>query len=134
MNKKSGILGVTQRTSDNRDVEQGARDGDERCILVENMLVHQITKLVGGYAAAMGGIDAVIFTGGIGENNPHYRERIAENLRFMGASIDKELNDGCARGGCRELDVSKDDATLRVLVIPTNEELMIAKDTYELTK
>ena len=134
MNKKSGILGITQRTSDNRDVEQGARDGDERCILVENMLVHQITKLVGGYAAAMGGIDAVIFTGGIGENNPHYREKIAENLRFMGADIDVELNNGCARGGCRELDVSKDGAKLRVLVIPTNEELMIAKDTYELTK
>ena len=134
MNKKSGILGVSQRTSDNRDIEQGARAGDERCILIENMLVHQITKYIGAYAAAMGGIDAVVFTGGIGENNPHYRERIAEKLRFMGAHIDSELNAGCRGENCRELDMSLPDASLRILVIPTNEELMIAKDTYELAK
>ena len=134
MNKKSGILGVSQKTSDNRDIEQGAKNGDKRCQLIESMLVHQITKYVGGYAAAMGGIDAVVFTGGIGENNPHYRARVAEKLRFMGADIDEELNAGCMRSNCRELDVSKPSAKLRVLVIPTNEELMIAKDTYELTK
>ena len=73
MNKKSGILGITQKTSDNRDIEAGAKAGDERCILVEAMLNHQLTKYVGAFAAAMGGVDAVVFTGGIGENNPHYR-------------------------------------------------------------
>ncbi len=132
LNKKSGILGVSQKTSDNRDIEEGARNGNTRYQLIENMLVHQVTKYVGGYAAAMGGIDAVVFTGGIGENNPHYRARVAENLRFMGADIDNAKNDACVRDGCVEMDLSKDTATLRVLCIPTNEELMIAKDTYEI--
>ncbi|MBE6768317.1 MAG: acetate kinase [Ruminococcaceae bacterium] len=132
MNKKSGILGVSQKTSDNRDIEEGARNGDARCQLIESMLVHQITKYIGGYAAAMGGIDAVVFTGGIGENNPHYRARIAENLRFMGANIDEERNAACMRDGCCETDLSIGDAKLRVLVIPTNEELMIARDTRDI--
>ncbi len=132
MNKKSGILGVSQKTSDNRDIEEGARNGDARCQLIESMLVHQITKYIGGYAAAMGGIDAVVFTGGIGENNPHYRARIAENLRFMGANIDEERNAACMRDGCCETDLSVGDAKLRVLVIPTNEELMIARDTRDI--
>ena len=117
---------------DNRDIEEGARNGDERCQLIESMLVHQITKYIGGYAAAMGGIDAVVFTGGIGENNPHYRSRIAENLRFMGANIDEERNAACMRSGCCETDLSIGDAKLRVLVIPTNEELMIARDTRDI--
>ena len=132
MNKKSGILGVSQKTSDNRDIEEGARNGDTRCQLIESMLVHQITKYIGAYAAAMGGVDAVVFTGGIGENNPHYRARIAEKLRFMGADIDLERNAACMRDGCCETDLSNDGATLRVLVIPTNEELMIARDTRDI--
>lgn len=132
LNKKSGILGVSQKTSDNRDIEEGARSGNTRYRLIENMLVHEVTKYVGGYAAAMGGIDAVVFTGGIGENNPHYRARVAENLRFMGADVDEAKNEACVRDGCEEMDLSKDGATLRILCIPTNEELMIAKDTYEI--
>ena len=129
MNKKSGILGVSQKTSDNRDIEQGAKDGDARCQLIESMICHQLVKYIGGFAAAMGGIDAVIFTGGIGENNPHYRTRVAEKLAFMGAAIDQEKNS--LRGV--ELDISTADAKLRTLVIPTHEELMIARDTMELT-
>jgi acetate kinase len=132
MNKKSGILGVTQKTSDNRDVEAGAKAGDERCMLVEAMLTHQLTKYVGGFAAAMGGVDAVVFTGGIGENNPHYRQYVGEHLEFMGGKIDKELNAATKFGA--EGDVSTPDSKIRLLVIPTNEELMIAKDTYELCK
>ena len=132
MNKKSGILGVTQKTSDNRDVEAGAKAGDERCMLVEAMLTHQLTKYVGGFAAAMGGVDAVAFTGGIGENNPHYRQYVGEHLEFMGGKIDKELNAATKFGA--EGDVSTPDSKIRLLVIPTNEELMIAKDTYELCK
>ncbi|MBR4288389.1 MAG: acetate kinase, partial [Clostridia bacterium] len=131
MNKKSGILGITGFTSDNRDVENGTKEGNERCKLVEDMLCHQLTKYVGGFTAAMGGVDAIVFTGGIGENNSSYRERVAEKLGFMGAKMDKEANAN-ARG--KEIDVATADSKVRLLVIPTNEELMIAKDTYELCK
>ncbi len=133
MNKKSGILGISQVTSDNRDIEQGAREGNKRYQLVESMLVHQLTKLIGGYAAAMGGIDAVVFTGGIGENNPHYRTRVAANLAFMGVDVDESINAKAVRTS-NEYDISSADAKVRMLVIPTNEELMIAKDTEELVK
>ena len=131
MNKKSGILGVSQVTSDNRDIEEGARNGNKRYQLIESMIVHQLTKLVGSYAAAMGGVDAIVFTGGIGENNPHYRARVAKNLEFMGVKIDEAKNDKAKRTS-DENDVSAADSKVKVLVIPTNEELMIAKDTKEL--
>lgn len=133
MNKKSGMLGITQKTSDNRDIEEAAKNGDKRAQLVEAMLVHQLTKYIGSYAAAMGGVDAITFAGGIGENNPHYRARVAKNLAFMGVKIDEELNDKAIRGAA-EVDISTPDSKVRVLVIPTNEELMIAKDTEELVK
>ncbi|MBQ2916527.1 MAG: acetate kinase [Clostridia bacterium] len=130
MNKKSGILGVSQKTSDNRDIEQAAKDGDERAILIENMLCHQLVKYIGGFAAAMGGIDAIAFAGGIGENNPHYRARVAEKLAFLGVKIDAEKN--ALRG--KEIDISTPDSKVRMFVIPTDEELTIARDTLELTK
>ena len=134
MNKKSGILGLTGGvTSDNRDIEEGARDGNKRYQLIESMIVHQLTKLIGGYAAAMGGVDAIVFAGGIGENNPHYRSRVAENLAFIGVRIDEETNKK-AKCTSVEYDISAPDAKVKMLVIPTNEELMIAKDTEELTK
>ena len=132
MNKKSGILGVTGGvTSDNRDIEEGAKNGNERYQLVESMLCHQLTKYIGGFAAAMGGVDAVVFTGGIGENNPQYRTRVAEKLAFLGVKIDEEVNAKAKRNGL-EVDLSTPDAKVKMLVIPTNEELMIAKDTYEI--
>ncbi len=127
MNKKSGMLGLTG-TSDNRTIEQRAKNGDERAKLVESMLCHQLTKYIGGFAAAMGGVDAVVFTGGIGENNPQYRTRVAEKLGFLGTTIDEEKNK--LRG--EEVDISTPDSKVKLLVIPTNEELMIAKDTYEI--
>lgn len=133
MNKKSGMLGVTQVTSDNRDIEEGARNGNKRYQLVESMLVHQLTKYIGGYAAAMGGVDAIVFAGGIGENNPHYRTRVAKNLEFLGVAIDEELNQKAKRTSV-EYDISAPGAKVKMLVIPTNEELMIAKDTEELVK
>lgn len=133
MNKESGILGVSQTTSDNRDIEEGARNGNKRYQLIESMIVHQLTKYIGGYAAAMGGVDAIVFAGGIGENNPQYRTRVAENLAFLGVSIDEELNAKAKRTSV-EYDISTPDAKVRMLVIPTNEELMIAKDTEELTR
>ena len=133
MNKKSGILGVSQVTSDNRDIEQGAKEGNERYQLIEKMIMHQLTKYVGSYAAAMGGVDAIVFTGGIGENNPHYRAYVAEKLAFMGVKIDAELNEKAKRTS-EEIDFATPDSTVRLLMIPTNEELMIAKDTLELVQ
>ena len=133
INKKSGILGVSQVTSDNRDIEEGARNGNERYKLIENMLCHQLTKYIGGFAAAMGGIDAVVFTGGIGENNPQYRAKVAEKLAFLGVKIDEELNQKAKRTS-DENDISTPDAKVKMLVIPTNEELTIARDTLELVK
>lgn len=134
MNKKSGMLGLTQcdpnneATSDNRTIENRAKNGDERAMLVEAMFVHQLTKLIGGFIAKMGGADVVVFTGGIGENNPHYRARVAKNLAFLGCTIDEAANG--VRG--EEIEISTEDSALKMLVIPTDEELMIAKDTYEI--
>ncbi len=131
MNKKSGILGITGGvTSDNRVIEKGAAEGNKRYQLIENMLCHQLVKLIGGYAAAMGGVDAVVFTGGIGENNPHYRTRIADKLAFLGAEIDEEKNN--TRGVEVDLSQNPEQTKLHLMVVPTNEELMIAKDTMEI--
>lgn len=127
MNKKSGMLGLTG-TSDNRTIEQRAKEGDPKAKLVESMLCHQLTKYIGGFAAAMGGVDAVVFTGGIGENNPQYRTRVGEKLGFLGTTVDEAKN--ALRG--EEIDISTPDSKVKLLVIPTNEELMIAKDTYEI--
>ena len=127
MNKKSGMLGLSG-TSDNREIENRAKQGDERAKLIESMLCHQLTKYIGGFAAAMGGIDAVVFTGGIGENNPQYRTRVAEKLRFLGTEIDEAAN---AKRG-EELEISVPGSKLKMYVIPTNEELMIAQDTKEI--
>ena len=136
MNKQSGMLGLTtcdpnnEATSDNRTIENRAKAGDPRAMLVEAMFVLQLTKLIGGFIAEMGGADAVIFTGGIGENNPQYRTRVANNLAFLGCEIDEEPNS--KRG--LEIEITKESSPLKLLVIPTDEELMIAQDTYELTK
>ena len=127
MNKKSGMLGVAG-TADNRTIESRAKEGDPKAKLVESMLCHQLTKYIGGFAAAMGGLDAVVFTGGIGENNPQYRTRVAEKLRFLGTDIDEEANH--VRG--KEIEISVPGSKVRMFVIPTNEELMIAQDTKEI--
>lgn len=124
MNKKSGMLGLAG-TSDNRTIEQMAKDGDPKAKLVESMLCHQLTKYIGGFAAAMGGVDAVVFTGGIGENNPQYRTRVAENIKFLGTEIDEEKNH--IRG--EEVEISTPGSKVKMFVIPTNEELVIARDT-----
>ncbi len=130
MNKKSGILGVTGITSDNRWIEQHAKEGHPKAVLVENMICHQLTKYIGGYAAAMGGVDVIAFAGGIGENNPQYRTRVAENLAFMGVKIDEEKNLKAVHGG--EGDVSAEGSTIKMMIIATDEELMIARDTLKL--
>ena len=130
MNKKSGMLGVSGITSDNQEIGRLAAEGNERCRLTINMYCHQLTKLVGGYIAAMGGTDALVFTGGIGENTPSYRTYVCEKLKFMGVKIDEEKN--AARG--EEVLISTPDSSIKVYVIPTNEELVIARDTLEILK
>lgn len=127
LNKKSGLLGISGKSSDMRDIDRMADEGDERCIMARNILVHTIKKFVGAYAAEMGGVDAIVFTAGIGENNNDLRVRIMEGFEYLGAKIDKEKNKG--RG---EMIISTDDSKVKILVIPTNEELAIARDTLAL--
>ncbi|MBQ8381517.1 MAG: acetate kinase [Clostridia bacterium] len=128
MNKKSGMLGVSGVSSDNQVIGKLAEEGNERCILIQKMYCHQLTKLVGGYIAAMGGTDAIVFTGGIGENVPAYRSYVCEKLAFLGVKIDEKKNG--IRG--EEIEISTPDSTVKVFVIPTNEELVIARDTLEI--
>ena len=129
LNKQSGVFGIAGY-SDFRDLRAGSLNGDEKCTLALDMFTYSVKKCVGAYAAAMGGVDAVVFTAGIGENTPFIREAITEGLEYMGVKIDKELNQVAGE----ERDVSAKDATVKTLVIPTNEELMIAKDTARLVK
>ena len=127
LNKKSGLLGISGKSSDCRDIDALAENGDENAILAQDMLVYGIKKYIGSYAAAMGGVDIICFTAGIGENNDVLRARVIEGLEFMGAELDPERNKG--RG---EKIISKDGSKVTVCVIPTNEEIMIARDTLDL--
>ena len=130
LNKKSGMLGISGVSSDFRDLEKARDEGNQRAALALDAFQYGVKKLIGSYAAAMGGVDAVIFTAGVGENGAADRKAIVSGLEFMGIQIDDEKNS--KRG--EEIDVSTDDAKVRVLVIPTNEELMIAMDTAALVK
>lgn len=128
MNKQSGVLGVSGVSSDFRDLSAAADEGNKRAELALKMFAYSVKKLIGAYAAAMGGVDAVVFTGGIGENDGANRKAITEGLEFMGITVDD------AKNGIRGemADISKDGSSTKVLVIPTNEELMIALDTERL--
>ena len=128
MNKKSGMLGVSGVTSDNQEITRMAAEGNERAQLVVNMYVHQMVKFIGGYVAAMGGADAIVFTGGIGENTALYRQMVCEKLGFLGITLDEEKNK--IRG--EEVMISTADSRVKVYVVPTNEELVIARDTLEI--
>ena len=130
MNKKSGVLGVSGVSSDFRDLEAAGKEGNKRAALAVEVFEYGVKKLIGSYAAAMGGVDAVIFTAGVGENGGGNRANITAGLEFMGIKIDAEKNK--IRG--EEIDISAEGATVRTLVIPTNEELMIALDTAALAK
>ena len=125
MNKKSGMLGISGKSSDFRDITAAAEAGDKRATLAKDMLVYDIKKDIGAYAAAMNGLDAVIFTGGIGENAPNCREEVCENMEYLGIKIDKAAND--FKGELKK--ISTPDSKVEVWVIPTNEELLIARDT-----
>lgn len=128
MNKQSGIFGLSGVSSDFRDVEKAAAEGNKVAQIGLNMFDYQVKKTIGAYAAAMGGVDAIVFTAGVGENNKVLRANVAKGLAFMGVAIDDEKN--AVRG--EEIDISAPNATVRTLVIPTNEELAIAMETQAL--
>lgn len=129
-NKHSGMLGITGISSDAREIRSAALvDKDERAILAMKMYNYRIKKYIGAYAAAMGGIDVLVFTGGIGENADVTRSGICEDLQFLGIDLDESLNKGL-RG--KEMVISKKNSRVKIVVVPTNEELMIATDTLEI--
>ncbi len=128
LNKKSGVLGIFGKSSDMRDLENAAAEGDPKAILAEKMYFYRIKKYIGAYAAALGGVDIIVFTGGVGENQASARWGSCEGLEYMGIKLDPEKNK--VRG--EEMVISTDDAAVKVVVIPTDEELMIASDTMDI--
>ncbi len=127
-NKKSGVMGISGVSSDFRDLETAAEQGNERAQLALDKFAYEVRKYIGAYAAAMGGVDAIVFTAGVGENSAEMRARVMEGLEYLGAKLDAEANR--VRG--QEAVISAADSKVTVLVIPTNEELMIAQDTAAL--
>lgn len=128
LNKKSGLLGISGLSSDMRDIEEAAAQGNEKASIALDMLSYGIRKFIGAYAAAMGGVDVIVFTAGIGENSPELRESVLNGMEYMGIHLDHKKNN--VRG--KEQDVSTEGSKVRILVIPTNEELVIARDTLKL--
>ena len=130
MNKKSGFLGLSGISSDNREISAAAKNGDKRAALTSQMLRYHIKKYIGAYAAVMNGLDAVLFTGGIGENDSGVRADVCTDMEFLGIKLDGERNS--VRGEL--IKISADDSKTQVWVVPTNEELLIARDTLALVK
>ena len=128
LNKKSGVLALSGISSDFRDIEEGAEAGNADCTLALDKFAYEVRKYIGSYAAALGGLDCLVFTAGVGENSASMRVRICQNLEYLGVKLDPEKNN--VRG--KEAIISADDSKVTVWVIPTNEELMIAQDTAEL--
>ncbi len=131
INKESGVAGVTEISSDMREIEAADKAGNERAHLALEMYEQRIIKYIGAYAAEMGGVDIIVFTGGVGENQTGVRSNVCRPLAFMGVKIDEALND-VTRG--TETVISTDDSRVKVVVVPTDEELMIARDTAALVK
>ena len=129
LNKKSGFLGISGVSSDNRDIIAGAKEGNKRCELVNDMLTYEIKKYIGAFAAAMNGLDAVLFTGGIGENEALVRSMACSDMDFLGIKLDEEVNASVRGKLCK---ISAADSKVEVWIVPTNEELLIARDTLAL--
>lgn len=130
LNRRSGILGISGLSSDFRDLESAANRGDERSQLAIDIFAYKVKKYIGGYVAAMGGVDAIIFTAGLGENSPFMRDKICNGLEYLGTRIDPELNK--LRG--KQMEISIKMARVKIFVIPTNEELVIARDTLNICR
>jgi len=131
LNKHSGILGISGISSDMREVESAAEEGDMRAVLALKMYEYRIKKYIGAYAAAMGGVDLLIFTGGIGENASEIRENVCRDLEYMGLEFDKQINNGVRS---KELVISKKGSRVTVMIVPTNEEFVIATETREIAE
>ena len=129
MNKKSGLLGISGLSSDMRDIDAAADGGNERALVARDMLVWGIRKYIGAYAAEMGGVDVIVFTAGIGENNAALRVRVMEGFEYLGAKLDPEKNKTR-----EEAVISTDDSKVKICVIPTDEELVIARDTLAIVE
>ena len=130
LNKKSGVAGMREGASDMRDLEAAVAAGDERAILTESMYYYRIKKYIGAYAAAMGGVDVILFTGGVGENQQTCRAGVCAGLEFLGVEIDHEAN----KARSTEVTISTPESRVKVVVIPTDEEMLIASDTMEILK
>jgi len=130
LNRRSGILGISGLSSDFRDLESAANRGDDRSQLAIDVFAYKVKKYIGGYVAAMGGVDAIVFTAGLGENSPFMRDKICNGLEYLGTRVDPELNK--VRGQEKEISVRR--ARVKIFVIPTNEELVIARDTYNICR
>ena len=128
MNKKCGFLGVSGVSSDCRDVSNAAKEGNHRAQLALDIVVYEIVKFIGAYTAAMGGLDAIVFTAGIGENDKGLRARVCEAVSFLGVDFDADKN------AANETELTKAGSKVKVFMIPTNEELVIAKDTEAIVK
>ena len=131
LNKCSGMQGITDISSDMREIEDAVAKGDARAILGSDMYAYRVKKYIGSYAAALGGVDILIFTGGIGENDCNIRSAVCKELEYMGITFDDSKNDG-SRG--KEVILSKEGERVKVMVVPTNEELVIAQDTMEIVR
>ena len=129
LNKFSGVLGVSGISSDMREIEDAIKEENERAILSMNMYDYRIKKYIGAYAAAMGGLDILVFTAGVGENQTGTREAVCRDMEFMGIELDNELN---AKVRSKEVVISKPSSKVKVVVVPTDEELTIANDTVEI--
>ena len=130
LNSKSGLLGISGVSSDGRDICDAAEKGNARAALALSILTHYIKKIIGSYVAEMNGVDALVFTAGIGENDRDLRENVCADMSYLGIEIDREINRTCPRGETAELTAK--GAKTRTFVIPTNEEYMIALDTLAL--
>lgn len=130
LNKESGLLGISGISSDDRDVTAAAKEGNERAILAHDMLVYQIQKYIGQYAAVLDGCDTIVFTAGLGENQASHRQRVCDGLSYLGVKVDRELNESMIHG--KEGKISTEDSKVSVYVIPTNEEIVIARDTKDI--
>lgn len=133
MNKKCGFLGISGISSDSRDIEAAILKGDKRAYLAASTLAYQVKKFIGSYTAAMNGLDAIVWTAGMGENNPELRERACADMEYFGIKIDRELN-AKIHHQPNTVEISVPDSRVKVYVLPTNEELMIASDTEEIVR
>lgn len=133
MNKKCGFLGVSEISSDSRDIEAAILEGNHKAELAASIVAYEIQKYIGSYTAAMNGLDAIVFTAGMGENNPQLRERVCTDMEYFGIEIDKEVN-AKAHHQSNVVKLSTDASKVQIYLIPTNEELVIASDTENIVK